>query len=130
MLTDVENEVLPGISGAVVPGLCYKPALTGDIRIFNQNSHLPAPDFSLDLFLDASASQMNRQEKIAEACFLIAEAFRLNHVPLRVSTYKSVFDTLVVNVLKDTQKTTAPASSGSTPQAITGMASPWPHKAI
>ena len=101
MLTDVENEVLPGISGAVVPGLCYKPALTGDIRIFNQNSHLPAPDFSLDLFLDASASQMNRQEKIAEACFLIAEAFRLNHVPLRVSTYKSVFDTLVVNVLKD-----------------------------
>ena len=43
---------------------------------------------------------MNRQEKDRRSLFLIAEAFRLNHVPFG-SPPISVFDTLVVNVLKD-----------------------------
>lgn len=96
-------ETAAASQGSLVGRKCYRALYLGDHKIFEKRIWHESFDLSFDILVDASASQLKRQEEIAQAAYIMASAFTANHIPVRVMTYKSIREYLVLNVLKDYQ---------------------------
>lgn len=62
-------------------------------------------DLSIDILLDASASQQNRQEEIASQGYMIAESLTRCGLPVRISSYCSIEGCTVLHIFRDYQET-------------------------
>ena len=61
-------------------------------------------DLSVDILLDASASQNQQQEKLSTQAYLIAAALTRCRIPVRVSSFCSVSGCTVLRVYRDYQE--------------------------
>ena len=91
-------------AGVLQPRLAWRTALQ-DGRIFVQRRQSELGDFSVDILLDASASQNQQQEKLSTQAYLIAAALTRCQVPVRVSSFCSVSGCTVMRVFRDYQET-------------------------
>ena len=72
-----------------------------DNRIFIKNIKDDIPGMSVDIMLDASASQLYRQESIAEEGYIIAESLTRCHIPVRIYSFCNMRDYTVINLFRD-----------------------------
>ncbi|NLJ57434.1 MAG: hypothetical protein GX339_01145 [Tissierellia bacterium] len=72
-----------------------------DYNIFIKKIEEEPADLSVDIMLDASASQLNRQEIIATEAYIIAESLTRCNIPVRVYSFCNMRDYTVINTFRD-----------------------------
>ena len=101
MLTSMEETLLKSESGSLVIEKVWRNIHLNDDKVFTRTLHEKTMDLSVDIMLDGSASQMSRQERIAAQGYIIAESLTRCGIPVRVSSFCSVRDFLVLNIYRD-----------------------------
>ncbi|HBC30058.1 MAG TPA: hypothetical protein DC024_02265 [Clostridiales bacterium] len=87
-------------SGKLVTEKTWRTVLD-DTRIFVRSIKDDMPDMSVDIMLDASASQLNRQEIIAEEGYIIAESLTRCNIPVKIYSFCNMRDYTVMNLFRD-----------------------------
>jgi hypothetical protein len=87
-------------SGKLVTEKAWRTVLD-DYKIFVKSIKDEIPDMSVDIMLDASASQLNRQEIIAEEGYIIAESLTRCNIPVRIYSFCNMRDYTVMNLFRD-----------------------------
>ena len=87
-------------SGKLNTEIAWRTVLDDD-RIFLKIIKDEIPDMSVDIMLDASASQLNRQETIAEEGYIIAESLTRCNIPVRIYSFCNMRDYTVMNLFRD-----------------------------
>ncbi len=87
--------------GSIMPHLVWRKSILGDNKVFFKNYRDSRGELIVDLLLDASGSQMERQSKVAAEAFVIAEALSQVGILCRVSSFHNLFDYTVLKVYRD-----------------------------
>lgn len=87
--------------GALQPRLLWRGLRLHDERVFLKTIESDLGSLTVDILLDGSASQQNRQEKVAAQGYIIAESLTRCHIPVRVSSFCSVSGCTVLRVFRD-----------------------------
>lgn len=87
-------------SGKLAAKKCWRTVLN-DSRIFTRSIKDDMPDMSVDIMLDASASQLYRQETIAEEGYIISESLTRCNIPVRIYSFCNMRDYTVINLFRD-----------------------------
>ena len=88
-------------AGVLQPSVVWRARALQDSRVFLQRQPNELGDLSVDLLLDASASQNQQQEKLSTQAYLIAAALTRCRIPVRVSSFCSVSGCTVMRVFRD-----------------------------
>ena len=91
-------------AGTLQPRLAWRAGALQDGRVFVQRQQSELGDLSVDILLDASASQNQQQEKLSTQAYLIAAALTRCQIPVRVSSFCSVSGCTVIRVFRDYQE--------------------------
>jgi len=91
-------------TGALNGRLVWRAAVVEDERVFLRRENEDAGDLSVDLLLDASTSQKERQELISTQAYIIAEALSRCGIPVRVLSFCSMTGYTVLRVFREYQK--------------------------
>ena len=83
----------------------WRNKYVNDNRIFTKVFNNDIGNISVDILLDASASQHERQETIAAEGYIIAESFSQCQVPVRVYSFSSLRNYTVINLYRDYNET-------------------------
>lgn len=86
--------------GKLISSRAWRTVLE-DTEIFIKNIEEDLADFSVDLMLDASASQLYRQEVIAEEAYIIAESLTRLKIPLKIYSFCNMRDYTVINLFRE-----------------------------
>jgi hypothetical protein len=79
----------------------WRNIYVNDSRIFTKTYNNDIGNISVDILLDASASQHERQETIAAEGYIIAESFTQCQIPVRVYSFSSLRNYTVINLYRD-----------------------------
>ncbi|MBQ9421370.1 MAG: hypothetical protein IJU30_06405 [Lachnospiraceae bacterium] len=88
-------------AGALLPQKAYRIDVLHDPFVFVRDGEEKDIRLRVDLLLDASQSRMNSQERIAAEAYVIAKSLEQNHVPVRVTTFRSLRGFTVLEKLKE-----------------------------
>ena len=92
-------------SGLLRPERIWRGTFLHEEKLFFRNIPSAKGDLSIDILLDASASQQNRQEEIASQGYMIAESLTRCGLPVRISSYCSIEGCTVLHIFRDYQET-------------------------
>lgn len=99
------SDMVPGYNpsrfGNVLGALAYRSQIPGQDKIFHRHTEIPAPEFGVDLVLDASASRMGHVEDIAIQTAILAQSLERNQIPVRVVAYCTFQNHTILTILKD-----------------------------
>ncbi|WP_036730632.1 vWA domain-containing protein [Peptoniphilus mikwangii] len=101
LLKNTEEYEIPSISGNLVAGSVWKSKHTNNSKIFKRNFTDYHGDISVDILLDASASQEERQSEIAIEAYIITEALTELNIKTRVFSFNNYFNYLVIRKFRD-----------------------------
>lgn len=87
--------------GIVDSTKAWKASVLKDFSIFDNIENDDVSTFKVDLLLDASASQHNRQEIIANQAYIIEKAMDEVGIPIRVMSFSTLRDHTVFNLFRD-----------------------------
>ncbi|MDY3005440.1 VWA domain-containing protein [Anaerococcus porci] len=79
----------------------WKAEILNDSKIFFSNNKDPKPKFQIDLLIDGSASQIKRQEVVADQAYIIASAMDKVNIPIRIMSFSTLRDYTVFNLYRD-----------------------------
>ncbi|MCD8022084.1 MAG: hypothetical protein LUF30_03640 [Lachnospiraceae bacterium] len=92
-----EPEEIAAYAGAIVPRRLWK---VGRIEtpgpLFEKKERRLHSDFAVDILIDASGSQRDRQCEVAMQAYIIAEALCRNRIPLQVTSFCTFWDYTVL----------------------------------
>ena len=100
ILVHQRSDVMTGRSGILDTRKVWRAEYLNDDHIFHSGEDTPEPLFTVDIFLDASASRLQYQEMIAAQGIIVSESLMSCHIPVRVSEFRSVRGYTVLRVLK------------------------------
>ena len=101
LLDDSSQESVRAANGAIDTGLLWRHVILGDDRIFKKNSFEQENSFAVDILLDMSGSQQDRQAEVAIQGFLIAEALTQLRIPTRVMGFCNLFNYQIIRIFRD-----------------------------
>ncbi|NCB52127.1 MAG: hypothetical protein EOM54_09640 [Clostridia bacterium] len=101
MLINMEADSTRSDRGMLEAGKAWRNVIMSDDRVFARKLRNEAGDLSVDIMIDASASQVDRQEIIATEAYIIAESLTLCRIPVRVFSYCSEKEYTVINFFRD-----------------------------
>lgn len=84
----------------------WRNVVFNEEKVFTRREIRRQDMLCVTLLLDASASQIKRQEIIAAEAYIIAEALRLSRIPTQIFSYCSTEGFTVLNRLKEMKKET------------------------
>lgn len=87
--------------GIVDSTKAFRASVLKDFNIFDNIENDDVSTFKVDLLLDASASQHNRQEIIANQAYIIEKAMDEVGIPIRVMSFSTLRDHTVFNLFRD-----------------------------
>lgn len=87
--------------GIVDSTKAWKAEVLKDFNIFDNIENDDVSSFKVDLILDSSASQHNRQEIIANQAYIIENAMDEVGIPIRVMSFSTLRDHTVFNLFRD-----------------------------
>ncbi|MDY3250242.1 MAG: nitric oxide reductase activation protein [Candidatus Choladocola sp.] len=97
-----EPEDMSSWSGAVVPRLLWKVGKMEDPgRLFRKTNRRNHSDFVVDILMDASGSQRDRQSQVALQAYMISEALSNNGVPHRITSFCSFWDYTILQRFRE-----------------------------
>lgn len=92
-------------NGQLCPNRVWRGPILHEEKLFFKTIPSANGDLSIDILLDASASQQNRQEEIASQGYMIAESLTRCGLPVRISSYCSIEGCTVLHIFRDYQET-------------------------
>lgn len=87
--------------GIVDSTKAWKAEILKDFNIFDNIENDDISTFKVDLLLDSSASQIKRQEIIANQAYIIEKAMDEVGIPIRVISFSTLRDHTVFNLFRD-----------------------------
>ena len=87
-------------SGRLLGGRVWRATLLDDDRVFERSEQNNMGDLSVDILLDASTSQKDRQETVSTQGFLIAEALTRCRIPCRVMSFCSMTGFTILRIFR------------------------------
>ena len=91
-------------SGKLDPARIWRAGVLQDEKVFLRTEQGNMGDLSVDILLDASTSQCERQEKVSTQGYLIAEALTQCAIPCRVMSFCSMTGYTILRVFRDYDK--------------------------
>lgn len=88
-------------NGMIMSGRIWRRAILGDNKVFYKRFRDSRGEFAVDILLDASGSQMERQSLVAAQAYVIAQALGQVNIPCRVSSFNNLFDYTVIKIYRD-----------------------------
>ena len=88
-------------SGRLNKELVWRAPALNDGRVFTHLENDVFGNLSVDILLDASTSQKNRQEIISSQAFIIAESLTRCSIPCRVMSFCSMTGYTIVRIFRD-----------------------------
>ena len=101
LLRQTEAETLRSGSGELCASRIFRALYCGDSRIFDRTVPGAEGSLSVDLLLDASASQQRRMEVVSAQGYIIAESLSRCRVPVRVWSYSSMGGYTILTLFRD-----------------------------
>ncbi len=101
MLVNLDTTRYRTRTGDLVAGKIWRNVYLNDEKIFVKDARDDLGDLSVDILLDSSGSQMNRQAMIATEGFIIAESLSACQIPVRVYSFCTNGDYTVLNLFRD-----------------------------
>lgn len=93
MLAYLQPTPVRAASGALDAGRIWRGVYLDDNKVFTRILQSDPGDLSVDILLDASSSQIDRQAVVAAQGYMIAESLTRCHIPVRVSSSAPSADT-------------------------------------
>ena len=87
--------------GIIVPSRVWRVGRSREASIFRRELKGDAADFAVDVLIDASGSQMRRQEEVAIQAYIISEALSNVEIPHRVMSYCTFWDYTVLHRFRE-----------------------------
>ena len=88
-------------SGALEGGRTWRALHLGDERVFIRDEQDNMGDLCVDILLDASTSQKNRQAIVSNQGYIIAESLNRCGIPCRVMSFCSMTGYTILRVFRD-----------------------------
>ena len=87
--------------GVIDSAKVWRAPVVHDYDVFLNQENDEVTKFKVDLILDASASQIERQHIVANQAYIIAKAMDEVGIPIRVTSFSTLRDHTVFNVFRD-----------------------------
>ena len=100
VLLHLEPSPIRADSGRLEGGRVWRAVHLDDGRVFERSEQDNMGDLCVDLLLDASTSQKDRQETVSNQGFLIAEALTRCHIPCRVMSFCSMTGYTILRIFR------------------------------
>lgn len=100
-ISDEEDEDSFSNSGRLIPSRVWRNRFLNDDKIFVKNNCFEMESITVDILLDVSASQLEREEYVAAQAYIIAEALTSLNIPTRVAGFCNFFNYLVMTQYRD-----------------------------
>ena len=104
MLAYLQPTVVRTASGTLDPGRIWRGVHLDDDKVFTKIQQSDPGQLAVDLLLDASSSQVDRQAVVAAQGYMIAEALTRCHIPVRVTSFCSLSGYTVLTRYRDYQE--------------------------
>ena len=91
-------------SGLLQGGKVWRALQLGDERVFSRTEQDDMGALSVDILLDASTSQKERQEIVSAQGYMIAESLSRCNIPCRVMSFCSMTGYTILRVFRDYDK--------------------------
>lgn len=109
LATKIQNSILLHLhpaqvksnSGSLNGGKVWRALNLNDEMIFSKTEQGDTGNISVDILLDASTSQRNRQEIVSAQGYMIAEALKKCAVPCRVCSFNSMTGYTILKIFTD-----------------------------
>ena len=101
MLAYLQPMPVRAASGALDAGRIWRGVYLDDDKVFTRILQSDPGELSVDILLDASSSQIDRQAVVAAQGYMIAESLTCCHIPVRVSSFCSLSGYTVVTRYRD-----------------------------
>lgn len=101
MTAYLQPTVVRSASGRLDAGRIWRGVELSDDRVFTKVLQTDPGELSVDLLLDGSTSQLNRQEVVAAQGYMIAESLNRCGIPVRVSSFCSLSGYTVLTRYRD-----------------------------
>lgn len=101
ILVNLESSANRSVAGKLVVGKVWRSIYVDDNKVFIKDFQDDMGKISVDIMLDASASQTGRQETIAEEAYLIAESLTRCMIPVKVYSFFDRENYLIINLFRD-----------------------------
>lgn len=89
-------------SGEIVPRMLWKVGRKEDPgRLFLKTQKREASDFVVDILMDGSGSQRDRQSQVALQAYIISEALSNNGIPHRIMSFCSFWDYTILQRFRE-----------------------------
>ncbi len=105
LLTQLEPAAVYSKTGKLNPALVWKALYLNNNKIFEKQVAEGSGNISVDILLDASASQIHRMDTVSTQGYIISKALDNCHVPVRVWGYSSMNGYTVMNLYRDYNET-------------------------
>lgn len=105
LLTQLESTTVKSSSGRLNGGRVWRGVYLDDDKLFDRELRGDAGNLSVDILLDASTSQLHRQETVATQGYIIAESLTRCNLPVRVYSFCSMSGYTIVNLFRDYKET-------------------------
>lgn len=101
MLVTLESSRHPFKAGSLVAGKVWRNVYLHDDKVFLKNVMDEIGNLTVDILLDASGSQLDRQEIIATEGFIIAESLTRCRIPVKMYSFCTNRNFTVINLFRD-----------------------------
>ncbi len=101
LLTHLESTSVKSNTGRLEGGRIWRGVALDDDKVFTRELRGDSGDLSVDILLDASTSQIRRQETVSAQGYIIAESLTRCGLPVRVYSFCSMNGYTVMNLFRD-----------------------------
>ena len=101
MIAYLQPTVSRSASGTLDIGRVWRGLYLDDDKVFTRIMQSDPGDLCVDILLDASYSQVNRQAMVSAQGYMIAEALTRNKIPVRVSSFCSMSGYTILTRYRD-----------------------------
>lgn len=101
VLLHLQPTLIKANSGRINGLLAWRAAKLNDKKVFLKNEQDDMGELSVDILLDSSTSQKNRQETVSAQGYMIAESLTQCGIPCRVMSFCSMTGYTIVRIFRD-----------------------------
>lgn len=105
MLAYLQPTAARSASGSLDAGRIWRGLYLDDDKVFTRILRTDPGDISVDLLLDGSTSQLDRQETVSAQGYMIAESLTRCGIPVRVSSFCSLSGYTILTRYRDYHET-------------------------
>lgn len=99
--SDLDYSINKCINGALMSNILWRKSVLDDENIFSKKYKDEKGMIIVDILLDASGSQTQRESLVASQGYIIAEALYKSKIPCRVTSFNNLFDYTIIKVYRD-----------------------------